>query len=114
MTSPQTIRNRLAAATEKAGIPFHGLHSLRHTNASIMLSLNTPDKYAMERGGWSSDKTMKQTYQHTMSETRKKNRCQHRRLLRLHHESQEAPALADQENEHHDAPVQMPKNALIS
>lgn len=36
-----------------------------------MLSLNTPDKYAMERGGWSS-KTMKQTYQHTMSETRKK------------------------------------------
>ena len=38
----------------------------------IMLSLNTPDKYAMERGGWSSDKTMKQTYQHTMSETRKK------------------------------------------
>lgn len=72
MTSPQTIRNRLAAATEKAGIPFYGLHALRHTNASIMLSLNTPDKYAMERGGWSSDKTMKQTYQHTMSETRKK------------------------------------------
>lgn len=72
MTSPQTIRNRLAAATEKAGIPFYRLHALRHTNASIMLSLNTPDKYAMERGGWSSDKTMKQTYQHTMSETRKK------------------------------------------
>lgn len=72
MTSPQTIRNRLASATEKAGIPFYGIHALRHTNASIMLSLNTPDKYAMERGGWSSDKTMKQTYQHTMSETRKK------------------------------------------
>ena len=71
MTSPQTIRNRLAAATEKAGIPFYGLHALRHTNASIMLSLNTPDKYAMERGGWSSDKTMKQTYQHTMSEKQK-------------------------------------------
>ena len=51
MTSPQTIRNRLAAATEKAGLPFYGLHALRHTNASIMLSLNTPDKYAMERGG---------------------------------------------------------------
>ena len=65
-------KQTLAAATEKTGIPFYGLHALRHTNDSIMLSLNTPDKYAMERGGWSSDKTMKQTYQHTMSETRKK------------------------------------------
>lgn len=71
-TKPQTIRNRLVAATEKAGIPFYGLHALRHMNASIMLSLNTPDKYAMERGGWSSDKTMKQIYQHTMSAERKK------------------------------------------
>lgn len=71
-TSPQTIRNRLVAATEKAGIPFYGLHALRHMNASIMLSLNTPDKYAMERGGWSSDKTMKQIYQHTMTAEREK------------------------------------------
>lgn len=71
-TKPQTIRNRLVAATEKAGIPFYGLHALRHMNASIMLSLNTPDKYAMERGGWSSDKTMKQIYQHTMSAEREK------------------------------------------
>nr|DAU47022.1 MAG TPA: Integrase [Caudoviricetes sp.] len=72
MTSPQTIRNRLVAATERAGIPFYGLHALRHMNASIMLSLNTPDKYAMERGGWSSDKTMKKIYQHTMTAEREK------------------------------------------
>lgn len=71
-TSPQTIRNRLVIATEKAGIPFYGLHALRHMNASIMLSLNTPDKYAMERGGWSSDKTMKNIYQHTMTAEREK------------------------------------------
>ena len=71
-TGAASAAQKTAAATEKAGIPFYGLHALRHTNASIMLSLNTPDKYAMERGGWSSDKTMKQTYQHTMSETRKK------------------------------------------
>lgn len=69
-TSPQTIRNRYVAAAEKTGIPFYGLHALRHTNASIMLSLNTPDKYAMERGGWSSSKTMKQIYQHTMDAKR--------------------------------------------
>lgn len=71
-TSPQTIRNRYVAATKKAGIPFYGLHALRHTNASIMLSLNTPDKYAMERGGWASAKTMKRIYQHTMTAERDK------------------------------------------
>lgn len=67
-TPPQTIRNRMVRAAEAAGVPFIGLHSLRHQNASIMLSLNIPDKYAMERGGWSSNKTMKDIYQHTMDE----------------------------------------------
>lgn len=67
-TPPQTIRNRMVRAAEAAGVPFIGLHALRHQNASIMLSLNIPDKYAMERGGWSSNKTMKDIYQHTLDE----------------------------------------------
>lgn len=67
-TSPQTLRNRMVKAAEGAGVPFIGLHALRHQNASIMLSLNIPDKYAMERGGWSSNKTMKSIYQHTMDD----------------------------------------------
>lgn len=67
-TPPQTIRNRMFKAADEAGVPFIGLHALRHQNASIMLSLNIPDKYAMERGGWSSNKTMKDIYQHTMDE----------------------------------------------
>lgn len=67
-TPPQTIRNRMVKAAEAAGVPYIGLHALRHQNASIMLSLNIPDKYAMERGGWSSNKTMKDIYQHTMDE----------------------------------------------
>lgn len=64
--SPQTIRNHMVSIAKSAGIPFIGLHALRHTNASVMLSLNIADKYAMERGGWSSVKTMKDIYQHTM------------------------------------------------
>lgn len=47
------------------GLPSVRLHDLRHVNASIMLMLNVPDKYAMERGGWSSKKTMTGRYQHT-------------------------------------------------
>lgn len=40
-------------------------------NASIMLLLGIPDKYAMERGGWSSNGVLKSVYQHTFSEERK-------------------------------------------
>lgn len=40
-------------------------HDLRHYNASVMHMLNIPDKYAMRRGGWSTDYTMKNVYQHT-------------------------------------------------
>lgn len=40
---------------------------LRHYNASIMLALNVPDKYAMERMGYSTPATLKKVYQHTMA-----------------------------------------------
>lgn len=62
--SPQTMRNHLVKIAEDNGLPFYGLHAMRHTNASVMLTL-MPDKYAMERGGWSNEKTLKQIYQHT-------------------------------------------------
>lgn len=52
-------------------LPGMTFHQLRHMNASIMLQLNVPDKYAMERGGWSTPNTMKRVYQHTFSDTRK-------------------------------------------
>lgn len=46
-------------------------HQLRHLNASVMLMLGIPDKYAMERGGWASNGVLKAGYQHTFSEERK-------------------------------------------
>lgn len=45
-------------------------HDLRHLNASVMLALGVPDKYAMERGGWSTTSTLKAVYQHTFSDER--------------------------------------------
>lgn len=48
------------------------VHDLRHLNASVMLMLGIPDKYAMERGGWSTNSTLKAVYQHTFSDERKK------------------------------------------
>lgn len=49
----------------------HGLelsfHDLRHMNASVMLALNVPEKYAMKRGGWKTPNVMKNVYQHTFT-----------------------------------------------
>lgn len=59
------LLERLKRICTANGLPDITLHGLRHTNASVMLALNIPDKYAMERGGWSSSYTMKNIYQHT-------------------------------------------------
>lgn len=37
-----------------------------------MLALGIPDKYAMERGGWSTNTTLKNVYQHTFTEERRR------------------------------------------
>lgn len=47
-------------------------HDLRHLNASIMLMLGVPDKYACERGGWATDNILKSVYQQTFSSERRK------------------------------------------
>lgn len=61
---PNTIYKMMRDICERNGIDFVGVHGLRHTNASVMLSLGIVDKVAMARGGWSTDVTMKSVYQH--------------------------------------------------
>lgn len=65
------IYDRLRVICHKNNIPFPGVHGLRHTNASVMLSLGIVDKVAMARGGWSTDYTMKNVYQHIFQEDKK-------------------------------------------
>lgn len=65
--NPSTIYKVLERICEENGIEFVGVHGLRHTNASVMLSLGIVDKVAMARGGWSTDVTMKQIYQHVFT-----------------------------------------------
>jgi integrase len=50
------------------GLERFRFHDLRHANASIMLKLNVPDKYAMSRLGHATNTTLKNIYQHTMTE----------------------------------------------
>lgn len=58
----------LANICERNGLPHIYLHGLRHTNASVMGLLGIDNKYAMKRGGWTSDHTMKGVYQQIMEE----------------------------------------------
>lgn len=69
--SGQAIYKRFSRLLQSNGIAHMTFHDLRHMNASTMLMLGIPDKYAMERGGWSSPHIMKSVYQHTFSSERK-------------------------------------------
>ena len=64
------LRKRLHTITSRNGLPDIRFHDLRHTAASVMLTLNIPDKYAQARGGWATNHTMKTVYQHTMAAKR--------------------------------------------
>lgn len=68
--SGQAIYKRFSRLLEANDIEHMTFHELRHMNASVMLALGIPDKYAMERGGWSSPNIMKSVYQHTFSTER--------------------------------------------
>ncbi len=68
--SGQAIYKRFVRIMEKQGVKMT-FHDLRHLNASVMLALGIPDKYAMERGGWATNSTLKAVYQHTFSNERK-------------------------------------------
>lgn len=68
--SGDKIYHRYMKIMKKAGYEGVTFHDLRHVNASTMLKLGVPDKYAMERGGWKTSSTLKRVYQETFSEER--------------------------------------------
>lgn len=68
---PNTIYKTMKSLCKRNEIDFVGVHGLRHTNASVMLSLGIVDKVAMARGGWSTDITMKSVYQHVFADDKK-------------------------------------------
>ncbi len=68
--SGKAISNRFTRLITKNGLPHMSFHDLRHVNASVLSVLHVPDKYIMERGGWSSDKVMKGTYMQTFKPER--------------------------------------------
>lgn len=70
--SRRAIYYAFTSACERAGIKHYRFHDLRHVNASVMLKLGVPDKYAMERMGHATNNMLKTVYQHTMPAERVK------------------------------------------
>lgn len=60
------ITHHFRALNKELGYSFR-FHDLRHYNASVMLLLNVPDKYAQERIGHATNSMLKDVYQHTFS-----------------------------------------------
>ncbi len=65
--TPNAITRRFERLRDKLGLTFR-FHDLRHYNASVMLALGVPDRYAMERMGHATPNMLKTVYQHTMRE----------------------------------------------
>ncbi len=63
----RTLYCRFQAVCKRAGVQHYRFHDLRHINASVMLALNVPNKYAQERMGHATDNMLKTVYQHTMA-----------------------------------------------
>ena len=70
--SGHAMYNGFERICEKAGVPHFRFHDLRHMNASVMLAVGVPDKYAQERMGHATDNMLKTVYQHTIQEEQKK------------------------------------------
>lgn len=67
---PDTLSKSFIDLRDKLGIKCR-FHDLRHHYASIMLAMGIPDKYAMERMGYSTPGTLRKVYQHTLGGRRK-------------------------------------------
>lgn len=66
--TPDKITDRFQSAFSKLEIKSFRFHDLRHYAASIMHAIGVPDQYIMQRGGWSSDRTLKAIYRGTIEE----------------------------------------------
>ena len=59
---PDTLRKHIHALCAKCGVTDTSTHGLRHTSAAVMRNVGVSDDYAMQRGGWTEERTYKGLY----------------------------------------------------
>ena len=62
--SQEGLRKAGKRICERTGLPFPGIHGLRHTFASLSAHLGIPEIVSQQIGGWSNDRVMKEIYTH--------------------------------------------------
>lgn len=63
--TPSMVTDKFHDIVTNLGIPCR-FHDLRHYGATFLHAQGVPDKYIMERGGWSSVNTLQKIYTHTL------------------------------------------------
>ena len=63
--NPHSLSMGFNKLLKKHNIPHFRFHDLRHYYVSSLHALNIPDKYIMEQGGWATNYTMQNVYNHT-------------------------------------------------
>jgi integrase len=69
--TPNALSDRFFRLVKRCDIAPFTFHALRHYYASVMMTLNIPNKYAMQMMGHASDNMLKNVYQHTMIDKKK-------------------------------------------
>ena len=64
-TAPDGITEAFVGLTKRLDMKYR-FHDLRHYYASVLLSLNVPNRYAAEMMGHATDDMLRKVYQHTM------------------------------------------------
>jgi len=64
--TPSAITDAFPDILQKAGLPKFRFHDLRHYAVSTLHAQNIPDKYIQARGGWQTNYTMNNVYNHTI------------------------------------------------
>lgn len=62
--SDNTIRRKLQNISREAGVPYVGIHGLRHSFASLAYHLGLSEEATMKIGGWADNQTMRRIYTH--------------------------------------------------
>ncbi|MCM1166996.1 MAG: site-specific integrase [Lachnospiraceae bacterium] len=68
--NPEMITHHFENVLAKCSVHHFRFHDLRHFQASILHAMGIPDKYIIARGGWKTESTLKNIYQHTMDKKR--------------------------------------------
>ena len=69
-STPAAISDAFSRLRTRLGLKCR-FQDLRHYAASILHAIGMPDQYIMERGGWSTDGTLKAVYRNTLSDRTK-------------------------------------------